>query len=212
MSRSTETRERIIKAAIRCFARDGLHGVSLRAVGKEAGQKNTAAVHYHFGDREGLLRASLDFILSAISEPVSLAEASAMGCVFPAHPSALQLLLYEEFLSILLLPMRCEGWGDAGVKLLSRVVLGEFASLAIHLEQSIVAESVRMGERLEAFVPGVPVEQLLVRLEYAMVTLVCGAASAKYDEILLGDEANSISHVVPLIDFVAAGLCAPFDS
>jgi AcrR family transcriptional regulator len=39
------------------MAERGIAGVSLNEINNAAGQRNTAALHYHFGGREGLLRA-----------------------------------------------------------------------------------------------------------------------------------------------------------
>lgn len=47
----------LLDAAERLFAERGLDRVSLREVAVAAGQRNTSAVHYHFGNRETLLRA-----------------------------------------------------------------------------------------------------------------------------------------------------------
>lgn len=54
------TRARIIRAAEELFAARGLNGVSLREINRAAGQSNTGAVQYHFGDRDGLVRAVID--------------------------------------------------------------------------------------------------------------------------------------------------------
>lgn len=47
----------MLEAAERLFAERGLDAVSLRDVAVAAGQRNNSAVQYHFGSREGLLRA-----------------------------------------------------------------------------------------------------------------------------------------------------------
>jgi AcrR family transcriptional regulator len=57
--RGTETRQRILDAAERLMAERGIEGVSLNEINAAAGQRNTAALHYHFGGREGLVRAIL---------------------------------------------------------------------------------------------------------------------------------------------------------
>ena len=49
-----DTRQRILDAAERLFARDGYHFTSLRAITTEA-NVNLAAVNYHFGSKEILL-------------------------------------------------------------------------------------------------------------------------------------------------------------
>lgn len=52
-----DTREQIIRAAEQLFAARGIDGVSLREINRAAGQSNTGAVQYHFGDRDGLVLA-----------------------------------------------------------------------------------------------------------------------------------------------------------
>ncbi|MEE2045897.1 helix-turn-helix domain-containing protein, partial [Nocardiopsis tropica] len=55
--RVAATRETILSAAERLFAEHGMAGVSNRQIGQEAGQGNNTAVTYHFGSKEGLVRA-----------------------------------------------------------------------------------------------------------------------------------------------------------
>jgi AcrR family transcriptional regulator len=57
MGAPIDTGERILDAAERLYAEKGLDGVSLREIGEVAGQRNTGAVHYHFGGRDGLVEA-----------------------------------------------------------------------------------------------------------------------------------------------------------
>lgn len=51
------TREQLIRAGERLFARKGVDGALTREIVLEARQSNGSAVHYHFGSRQGLLRA-----------------------------------------------------------------------------------------------------------------------------------------------------------
>ena len=48
-------RQALIETARTLFAERGIEGVSIRELCRAAGQRNTNAVQYHFGDREGLL-------------------------------------------------------------------------------------------------------------------------------------------------------------
>lgn len=52
-----DNRAELIRAAERLLADRGIDGVSLRAVNRAAGQRNASALQYHFGDRDGLVRA-----------------------------------------------------------------------------------------------------------------------------------------------------------
>ena len=56
---SDDTRRDLVVAAERLFAARGITGVSLREVNAAAGQRNSSALQYHFGNRQGLLDAVL---------------------------------------------------------------------------------------------------------------------------------------------------------
>lgn len=58
--RGEATRGVIIAAAERLFAERGISAVPLRDIGIAAGQRNHAAVQYHFGDRDELVKAILE--------------------------------------------------------------------------------------------------------------------------------------------------------
>jgi AcrR family transcriptional regulator len=69
MPRSPEpARRQILDAALRLFARNGITGTSLREVRLAAKQGNAGALHYHFGDKAGLLRALLERELPLLVE------------------------------------------------------------------------------------------------------------------------------------------------
>ncbi len=62
-----DTKQRILDAAERLFARDGYHATSLRSITTEA-EANLAAVNYHFGSKESLLEATIDRRLRPLNE------------------------------------------------------------------------------------------------------------------------------------------------
>jgi len=53
---SEETRNQIKAAAQMLFARRGVDGVTVQEIVTAAGQRNNAALHYHFGSKEELIR------------------------------------------------------------------------------------------------------------------------------------------------------------
>jgi TetR/AcrR family transcriptional regulator, regulator of cefoperazone and chloramphenicol sensitivity len=55
-SKADDTRQRLIQAALRLFARQGFARTSTRELA-EAAHANVAAISYHFGDKAGLYRA-----------------------------------------------------------------------------------------------------------------------------------------------------------
>lgn len=54
------TREQLLDTAEKLFLKQGLDGVSLRSIVKEAGAKNQSALQYHFGGRDGLIEEILN--------------------------------------------------------------------------------------------------------------------------------------------------------
>lgn len=57
--RGDATRTRIQRSALRLFARRGIDAVSLNEIVRAA-RVNSAAVHYHFGSKQGLLTSLLE--------------------------------------------------------------------------------------------------------------------------------------------------------
>jgi TetR/AcrR family transcriptional regulator, regulator of cefoperazone and chloramphenicol sensitivity len=56
---ASETKARLREEAERLFAGRGVWQVTVREITEAAGQRNTSAVSYHFGSREGILREIL---------------------------------------------------------------------------------------------------------------------------------------------------------
>lgn len=59
MKRDETTKGRLLRAGERLFAEHGIERVRLREINAMAGQRNSSALHYHFGSRDGLVLAIL---------------------------------------------------------------------------------------------------------------------------------------------------------
>ncbi|NKY33380.1 TetR/AcrR family transcriptional regulator [Nocardia speluncae] len=68
MSSAVDSRQALLEAAEQLYAARGLEGVSMRDIAAAAGHRNNSAVQYHFGSREGLLRAIFRFRMRTINE------------------------------------------------------------------------------------------------------------------------------------------------
>ena len=62
------TKEQIVLTAERLFSERGLEGVSLRHIGVAAGNGNHSVVQYHFGSKNQLVRAIVEYRLSHLDE------------------------------------------------------------------------------------------------------------------------------------------------
>lgn len=66
--RADATRTSLIEAAERLIAKKGLADVSTREILQEAGQRNQSALQYHFGSKDGLIRATINERTSQIDK------------------------------------------------------------------------------------------------------------------------------------------------
>lgn len=62
-----DARTKIIEAAEKLYARNGIDAVSIRQINSEAGQRNGSAVHYYFGNRDGLLDAIFEHRMAPLN-------------------------------------------------------------------------------------------------------------------------------------------------
>ena len=68
MDDAQTTTEKLLDAAARLFVERGIDNVSIAEIVREAGQRNASAVHYHFGNRNGVFQALLGRHVPAIAE------------------------------------------------------------------------------------------------------------------------------------------------
>ncbi|HEX7132022.1 MAG TPA: TetR/AcrR family transcriptional regulator [Iamia sp.] len=62
------TRDALLEQGALLFARRGVAGVTAKELHAAAGARNTSALHYHFGDQEGLVAAIITLHVDAIEE------------------------------------------------------------------------------------------------------------------------------------------------
>jgi len=94
------TEVKLILAAEQLFATHGLDGVSLRQINKAAGQRNTSGLQYHFGSKDGLVKAVFRHRLPEIDRrrAVMIADIKAKGLEgdLPVVVRAMFMPLVEE--------------------------------------------------------------------------------------------------------------------
>ena len=200
------TRRKLVDAAIRLFAEHGVQGVSRAQIVREAEQRNTAALVYHFGDLDGVLRVIVDENMRRVRERrmVMLAEAVA------ASGTAVRPIVRA-----LVVPIADLADGDARDR----------ACLRIHAEvtggvwsadsaRDLVREggAAEVEHELARRCPGIPADLLAERC-MLLAAFVVRSASARATALALGrDHEFRLSHgrfVANLIDVAVAGVTAP---
>lgn len=105
------TRAKLIDAAITLMSRRGVDGVSLSEINRQAGQRNASALQYHFGGKDGLLRA----LLHPFAEDLRARRIAAigelrdrLGDAAPTLPDAVAVMVHP------VVDYAAEGWRERG--------------------------------------------------------------------------------------------------
>ena len=198
---SAAARLAIVRAAEELFASEGIEAPSLREIARRAGQGNTNAAQYHFGDRDGLLLA----VLARRRDRVEGRRGSLLDEVErsdPPEPRALSTALVAPLVAELSEP---DG-GAAHLQIVAEV-LARPVRFAGTLEAHWQAPSIgRWGQLVEPLLPTEAVGRPLHR-RFAVLRFVHGElASRARERGGRGDHRLFASH---LVDLVTAMLAAP---
>lgn len=213
-NRQVETRERILDAAERLFMTHGYDGTSMRQITGEA-EVNLAAVNYHFGSKELLIkevfRRRLDWLNEERMRVLDALEREAGGQ--PLKPSA----ILEAFFGTLLRMAEDESRGGMTfLRLLGRTLTepAEFIRTFLAHEYQDVMD--RYKEALFKALPDVPKAEIVWRFHFML-----GATSyaiAGTDALRLvtdwqvddDDSLDRLELLLPrLMSFLLGGLRAP---
>ena len=207
---SDDTRESILDAAERLFARDGYAGATLRAITRAAGA-NLAAVQYHFGGKEALYRE----VFVRRIRPMNLARAAALDAVESRRAG--DAVPLRTLLEILFRPIAdlIETAG-AGVHPFVRVMARNLVEPPPFMEKVILAEFgpafARFAPHLLRALPHLDQATLLWRARF-----VIGAANVTFGRMQLverrlrelGAPTDGETILRQLVAFAEAGLLAP---
>jgi AcrR family transcriptional regulator len=200
------TKDRILDAAERLFARDGFEATSLRAITAEA-QVNLAAVNYHFQSKDALVQAVIGRRMGPIS-----ARRVALLDAYEADADGAPLLL-ERILDAFLRPV-LEMVGSHAhefVPLIGRLYTepGDFAARLYKQQFETLAK--RFVPAFQAALPELPLDELFWRLHFAIGALAHTMAASKMLELMSGGRCNISAPeeiLARLKAFILAGLSA----
>ncbi len=193
----------LILAAEKMIAIHGLSGVSLRQINEAAGHKNSGATHYHFGSREGLIQAVLNYRIAAIAARrdaiVERLKQQPAGFDIRGLISALAYPLVEE--------LKPRQQGNYFLRFSERIrrERNEF-----QVDYSFPVESWRfVQQELLCRLAHLPQSLATLRVQMVLDHIISGLAGV---EARLGYGAwtpETFIAIETLIDFIAAGVTAP---
>jgi len=178
------TRERILDAASDMFAERGVEAVSLRELTVKAGV-NLAAVHYHFGSKEGLLAE----VFARSSKPIvkwRLDLLSEVARDAAGRPDLEQVL--EAFLRPSLQSGRRQN--ASFVQLRARLALERDDAVRQILSAAFDASSRQFIAALAEALPGLPRDELYWRFHFLIGSMFYTMADSGRIQSLSGGECD----------------------
>lgn len=165
------TRQTILLTAMRLFAEKGLQGVSLRTISSQSGTRNSAAAHYHFGNRlgviEGVITFVLDYLRPAFEDGIRQVEQK-------ASPS-LRDVVSAVFSPYLALSVHPE-WGRSALRFMAHLHTDNTPEIAAILNQHFRLDMERIEALLHRVLPDIPRDVLRIRLAFSLVNVIHGSA------------------------------------
>ncbi|WP_307793495.1 TetR/AcrR family transcriptional regulator [Amycolatopsis sp. MtRt-6] len=201
-SPATDTEKRLIAAAERLFAEQGVGAVSLRTVMQAAGT-NVASVHYHFGSKEGLLEAVLRSRLDQVAVERDAVLLELPEGEFVAHELARAFV--QPVVAVL------ASGGGHWIRLVGHLLATGDAGLDT-ISASFFQRNAAFVEHLGRLCPGVATRTLNFRLTQAMNLTLNVLGDIERARRLLGEDSATWGDeevVADLIDVVASVLAGP---
>lgn len=159
--RGARARERLLQEATRIFAEKGFARASTREICQAAGQ-NVAAIHYYFGDKAGLHRATL-------LRPIEVTNEALAG--FDDPSLSLEQALRQVMSGLLCLP-EAGAPPDVEMRLFLREMLEPSGSLQDILAQHILPVHQRLVGLLARHTGAADADDALHQLAFALSALV----------------------------------------
>jgi AcrR family transcriptional regulator len=163
------TKEKILDAAENLFVDNGFAATSLRAIIKEA-DVNTAAVHYHFGSKEGLIEAVFDRRVSELNQE-RLEMLDALEAEHGDRPVPL-----EDVIRVFLLPVmrrHCAGGNEEVIpRLMVRALTEPEAIFHGPIRDAFKEVAARFGRSVGRAMPGLSREEIEWRMHMVVGAMV----------------------------------------
>lgn len=209
---SERTREQLILAGERLFARSGLDNVSLRQINTAAGQRNSSAAHYHFGSKDALIQAIHEYRGARVNERRNAMLAKMSVRDREAVSPLIKALVYPIVAEI----EETEGGGNF-IIFLSQLYSNPSLDL-IRMWRSHLSESVgQIYQDMRGVLPEIPEEMAGMRFGLMWVAMINALADRQRLMVVKEGEA-AVSRTLPvlficnLVDMLCGAAAAPLSA
>ena len=204
-----DTREALLDAAEKLFSEHGIQASSLRTITQQAGA-NLAAVHYHFGSKEGLVKAVFSRRLRPLEEE-RLRLLEACDLAGGTEGKGIEQVIHA-FVAPVIRRMRESGEEHPFAQLMGRVFSEPSEEVKSMLVQEFKPTADRFLAALRLLLPHLSEEELMWRFHFLAGgmghTVSCRKMIAKFSEGICASSAPE-EMLRYLVTFMASGLRSP---
>jgi TetR/AcrR family transcriptional regulator, regulator of cefoperazone and chloramphenicol sensitivity len=200
-----DTKEQLMLAAAHLFARRGIDGTHIREINRMTGQRNPSAIHYHFGSKEGLVRAILVRHQAVVE--VEAAQRLDELLAGDGEPSV------RDLLEAMVRPL-CRQLEDASgrdfLRIVPSFIVELVANLRVGVTSPVTSESARLLALIEGKLGHFP--EVVRRERLVTYTLVLTSILAERAHQLEARQPVSLDadqFVVHVLDVTEAAITAP---
>lgn len=205
-----QTRDLLIQAALKLFARYGFDGVSLRQISAEAQQLNQSVVHYYFQSKKGLIAAVLEYVAAQL-QPMQAAADENIRAMAQISPPTVRDILTATLMPIVAWHIH-SSVGRRSIRFLSRLSWQSDIEEFDLLVERCTPYYDSLIDHLQAALPNVPRDVIAAKLLFVLVNLMHGLAASRLalrSKALTASGMGTMSGNVMLenfIDYVVGGL------
>lgn len=197
------TRTNILDAAERLFASRGFDGTSIRAITREAGV-NVAAVHYHFGTKEEVLRGVTDRVVIPINRTRAQLLEQTVADTAPFPPTVEAIL--DAFIRPDLIELRkIHERGPAVARLMGRIYTDQTPWIQAMTREQFAGIQQRFLAVIGDALPYLSTDEIAWRMN-RIAALIVNLFSTWPEEGMTEEQMDATVH--RLVTFLAPGLSA----
>lgn len=185
-----QTRDLLIQAALKLFARYGFDGVSLRQISAEAQQLNQSVVHYYFHNKKGLIAAVLEYVAAQL-QPIQAEVDEQLRAISRQHPPSVREIVVTALMPIVAWNLS-SAVGRRSIRFISRLTWQAEQDDFDLLVARCLPYYESLIDHLQAALPHARRDAIAAKLLMTMVTVVHGLASTR---VAIGSRALSASGV-----------------
>jgi AcrR family transcriptional regulator len=145
----TDTKYNLILSALELFAEHGIDAVSMRTINNAAGTKNASAVHYHFGNKLGIIEAIIGFIRQELDTSRLDALTALEGRVRSGERPCCREILWAAFTPYYRLYNTPE-YGRHALRFLARLQI----DMSTEIQEILNRDSHQIARRFDALLAG----------------------------------------------------------